>query len=438
MARSSGDTLSLKNLGTAVRTTDTGSGVSLNACNNSAGTQISLDDFGIDWVGSTMGGYTYIVESTSETYDLAFNSAGTAFNTHIRTEPLNFTWTVDPSYNSNASSAGYLSIESSPDYTALITAGAMNPQGAGSQTSLSSTTSHTLSATFADGFNDHADRYNTPITKTVYSVDTYDGNTALCLTSDSPVLKADGTIVEVGELEEGDILDGYALAGLSEDSDSDFLEWSSETLDATPKEVTVVSVIYSFAQRYYNINDGELTATGEHPFLVKDVVSGDYKFKEVLTIEEGDKLIKKGTSGIEEVEVISKVAVNETTEIVSIDVEQQDTYLVNGYVTHNKGANTFSGDLTASSAPTGLAYSSPSVSWTAPSSTGDTGITGYDFQIDNDSNFGSLIADVSEWSSTSVEVLVGYSLSPGTTYYFRVRAIDHGLKSSWASFSFTA
>ena len=439
MARSSGDTLSLKHLGTAVRTTDTGSGVSLNACNASAGTQISLDDFGIDDVTNSIGGgYTYLVESTAETYNMAFGEAGSGFESHIRNKSANFTWSVTPSYNSNAASSGYLSLESNADYTNQITAGAMNPQGAGSQTSLSSTTSHTVSATFADGFNDHATRYNTAVTKVVYSVDTYDGNTALCLTSDSPVLKADGTIVEVGELEEGDILDGYALAGLSEDSDSDFLEWSSEILDATPKEVTVVSVIYSFAQRYYNINDGELTATGEHPFLVKDVVSGDYKFKEVLTIEEGDKLIKKGTAGLEEIEVTSKVAVNETTEIVSIDVEQQDTYLVNGYVTHNKGANTFSGDLSASSAPTGLTYSSPSVSWTAPSSSGDTGITGYDFQIDNDSNFGSLIADVTEWSTTSVEVLVGYSLSPGTTYYFRVRAIDHGLKSAWASFSFTA
>ena len=440
MARSSGDTLSLKNLGTAVRTTDTGSGVSLNACNNSAGTQISLDDFGIDWVGSTIGGYTYIVESTSETYDLVFNSAGTAFNTHIRTEPLNFTWTVDPSYNSNASSAGYLSIESSPDYTAVITAGAMNPQGAGSQTALSSTTSHTLSATFADGFNDHADRYNTAITKTVYSVDTYDGNTTLCLTSDSPILKADGTIVEVGELEEGDVLSGYALGGLSQDEYSeDFYEWSTDSLEATPKDVTVVNVVYSFAQRYYSINDGELTATGEHPFLVKDVVSGDYKFKQTIQIENGDKLIKKGTSGIEEIEVTSKEVITETTEIVSIDVEEQDTYLANGYITHNKGGDSAHTDLAASSAPTGLSYSSPSISWTAPSSTGDTGITAYDFQISTASNFSSYEANVTEWSTTTAEVIVGYSLSPGTTYYLRVRAIDHGLKSDWSStFTFTA
>jgi len=114
--------------------------------------------------------------------------------------------------------------------------------------------------------------------------------------------------------------------------------------------------------------------------------------------------------------------------------------LVNGYISHNKGTSGSHTDLGASSAPTGLSYSSPSVSWTAPSSTGDTGITGYDFQIATDSGFSSIVTngDVSEWSSTSVEVLVGYSLTPSTTYYFRVRAIDHGLKSAWASFSFTA
>jgi hypothetical protein len=318
----------------------------------------------------------------------------------------------------------------------------MNPQSPGTQTTLLSQQTHTVSATFADGYNDHigsGNGYNVARTKTVYSIDTYDGNTALCLTSDSPVIKSDGTIVEAGELEEGDKLQGYSLSGLSNDSDGDFFDWSASELGATEKEVTVVSVVYSFTQRYYNINDGEITATGEHPLLVKDNVTGLYKFKEILTIEEGDFLIKKGNAGIEEIEVVSKVAVNETTEIVSIDVEEHDTYLVNGYITHNKGTSGAHSDLVASSAPTSLAYSSPSLSWSAPASSGTTGITGYDFQIDNDSNFSSPNANVTEWSSTTVEVLVGYSLSPGTTYYARVRAIDHGLKSNWSStLTFTA
>lgn len=436
MARISGDTLSLNNLAGALGETQN-SNVSLNAMNSSAGTAVSLDEYGIDGVGS-ISGYTYAVESTNETYTLGFTNEGSKF-TQIKGRHQNFTWTVDPTYDSAGNAAGYLNINSNQDHSAVISIGAMNPQNAGSQTQLSSTVSHTLSVVFADGYNDHASNYNTARTKTVYSVDTYDGNTSLCLTSDSPILKADGTIVEVGELEEGDVLSGYALGGLSQDEYAeDFYEWSTDSLEATPKDVTVVNVVYSFAQRYYSINDGELTATGEHPFLVKDVVSGDYKFKETIQIENGDKLIKKGTSGIEEIEVTSKEVITETTEIVSIDVEEQDTYLANGYITHNKGGNTHMGDLSAPSSPTGLTYSSPSVSWTAPGSQGDTGITAYDFQISANGSFSSLLADETEWSTTTAEVLVGYSLTSSTTYHFRVRAIDHGLKGAWASFTFDA
>lgn len=429
----SGNTLSLNNLAGATGNTQN-SNVSLGTIKGSpvAGDNIGLSTFTVDSVDSVTG-YTYLVESTSDTYDLTFSGEGTNFG-KVKAHSGNFTWGV--------TGAGYITVSGTPTSTATLAASAMNPQSPSAQTTLLSQQTHTVSATFADGYSDHigsGNGYNVARTKTVYSIDTYDGNTALCLTSDSPVIKFDGSVVEAGELEEGDKLQGYSLAGLSQNSDGDFFDWNSSELGATEKEVTVVSIVYSFAQRYYSINDGEITATGEHPLLVKDSVSGLYKFKEILTIEEGDFLIKKGVNGIEEVEVVSKVAINETTEIVSIDVEAEDTYLVNGYVTHNKGTSGAHSDLVASGAPTSLAYSAPSISWSAPASSGTTGITGYDFQIDNNSDFSSPIADVTEWSSTTAEVIVGYSLSPGTTYYARVRAIDHGLKSNWTStLTFTA
>lgn len=431
----SGDTLSLNNLAGATGNTQN-SNVSLGTIKGSpaSGDNIGLSTFAVN-SADAVSGYTYLVESTSDTYNMTFSDEGSNFG-KIKSTASSFTWGV--------TGAGYITISGTPNATATLAASAMNPQSPSAQTTLLSQQSHTVSATFVDGYNDHiggGNGYNVARTKTVYSIDTYDGNTALCLTSDSPVIKSDGSIVEAGELEEGDKLQGYSLSGLSSDSDGDFFEWSASELGETEKEVTVVSVVYSFAQRYYNINDGEITATGEHPLLVKDNVTGLYKFKEILTIEEGDFLIKKGNAGIEEIEVISKVAINETTEIVSIDVEEQDTYLVNGYVTHNKGTSGAHSDLVASSAPTSLAYSSPSISWSAPASSGDTGITGYDFQIATDAGFSSIVsgANVTEWSSTTAEVVVGYSLTSGSTYYARVRAIDHGLKSSWSStLTFTA
>lgn len=413
----SGNTLSLNSLASATGQT----AKSLSAAKGNTTGPISLSSFAIDSVGSITG-YTYAVEGTSEAYTLGFNGAGSNFG-RISSRAANFTWSV--------AAGSYISLTTNSGASATFTVGTMNPQGAGSQTALMGVQTHTLRAKFVDGFNDHATSYNTNIDKTVYSVDSYDGNsTALCLTIDSPVLLADGTIVEAGDLSEGDVLKGFSIGGLGTDSDSTFLDWSSSDLTKTEKDVTIVGLTYSFASRYYNINSGEVTATAEHPMLVKDSVSGDYLFKEMFNLVVGDKLVKGDGS---EVNITSISIVEKTTEIVSIDVESEDTYMVNGYITHNKGGNTFT-DLASPGAPTSLAYASPFVNWVAPSSVGTTGITAYDVQIDNNSDFSSLAYDYSEWSSTSIEV---NTLLTAGTWYIRVRAIDQGLKGTWATLTFT-
>jgi len=427
---SSGDTLSLKNLGTAVRTTDTGSGISLNALNASAGTIVSMSGYGIDSVDSITG-FTYAVESTTETYTLGFSGEGNKFST-LKSKGGNFIWSVSPSYNSAGDSAGWLSLEAGAGYQNDITIGAMNPQGAGSQTSLMGAQSHTLSVTYADTYNDHATNYNTARNKTVYSVDSYDGNSAaLCLTIDSPVTLADGTIVEVGDLEEGDLLQGYSITGLGTD-ESNFLEWSTDTLGTVAKDVTLVGITYSFANKYYDINDGEVTATSEHPMLVKDGNDGEYRFKEMFNINTNDKLIRDVSGTITEIDITSIEVVEKTVEIVSIDVEQDDTYLVNGYITHNKGGNSHS-DETAPSAPTSLAWTNGTLtlSWS-----GDGSNDVYDVQIDNNSDFSSPLVDETQWSETTVVTTTdGGAFDIGTgTRYARVRQYGtNGLLSSYSS-----
>ena len=308
----------------------------------------------------------------------------------------------------------------------------MNPQGAGSQTSLLGAQSHTLSVTFADGFNDHADNYNSARTKTVYSVDSYDGNSAaLCLTIDSPVTLADGTIVEVGDLEEGDVLRGFSIGGLGTD-EAAFLDWSSETLTTEAQDVTVENLVYSFSNRHYDINNGEVTATGEHPMLVKDATDGEYRFKEIFNITTSDKLIREVSGSITEVTISSIDLINQTSEIVSIDVETNDTYLVNGYITHNKGGNSHT-DETAGSAPTSLAWTNGTLtlSWS-----GDGTNDVFDVQIDNNSDFSSPLIDETQWSETSlVTTTDGGSFDIGTgTRYARVRQYaTNGLLSDYSS-----
>ena len=216
------------------------------------------------------------------------------------------------------------------------------------------------------------------------------------MVSDSPIEKADGTMVEIGDLSEGDELKGFSLAGLSETSDSNYLEWSTDNLGETQKNVKVVNITYSFSNKIYNINNGEVKGTHEHPMLVKDSIDGMYRFKRLISIELGDKLIRAVDGSLTEVEVTSIVLENEDVEIVSMDVEVQDTYLVNGYLTHNKGSDSHT-DLAAPGAPSSITYSfaqGDTISWTAPSSVGTTGITAYDWTLSTNSDFSS---PLSKW-----------------------------------------
>jgi len=409
----SGDTLSLNALAGATGNTQN-SNVSLGTIRGAA-TTTGLSFYAVDSIDD-VSGFTYAVENTSETYTLGTTGGGTRFS-QISGRGANVTWGI--------SGGDKLSVSANNGVSATIAVG--NMTNAPTQTVLQPILLHTVSATFADGFNQHAVRYNTARTKTVYSVDSYDGNsTALCLTIDSPVTLADGTIVEAGDLNEGDLLKGFSIGGLSVDSDGTFLDWSTNSLSTTPKDVTIVNLTYSFAPRYYDINNGEVTATAEHPMLVKDSVSGDYLFKEMFNLVVGDKLVKGDNT---EVDITSIEIVEKTTEIVSIDVESEDTYMVNGYITHNKGGNSHT-DLPAPGAPTSVTYSSPLITWVAPSSTGTTGITAYQYEIASNIGFSTIVNTADEWSTTEVEV--NTILSAGT-YYFRVRAIDQGLKGTWSS-----
>ena len=51
----------------------------------------------------------------------------------------------------------------------------------------------------------------------------------LCLTTDSPIIMYDGSVSQVGDLEEGDELLGYNPTNLNLDSD-DFFEWNSSDI----------------------------------------------------------------------------------------------------------------------------------------------------------------------------------------------------------------
>ena len=322
--------LSLGNLYRAtVGSTRTTQASSLNARNASAGTQVSLGSFAIDSVTPNLPTYTYIVESTTETATFSFGSAGAVHGTRVGSVAANYAVTFG---NANFT-VGTATLGASPSFP--ITPASIAAANYSEASSV-------LSMTYADGYNTAATGYNTTTTKTLNAVDVYNtiNEPDFCLLFGTQIELANGTMVNVEDLNVGDEIKSWVPAGLpdeTQDPESDQVEWRfyhSETLSGSAQNVVVSDITFNFAGAYYSLNNGVIDATETHPLYVWDNEIGKYKFKIVGDILPGDRLIK--ADGSEE-EIYDVAIVREDVEIATVNVENADVYISNGVISHNKG-----------------------------------------------------------------------------------------------------
>ena len=95
-----GTALSLGKLGaaTAVDNSDYESATSLNDCARDSGTSATnLSNFYIGAVDNSITGYSYVDESTNETYEITFTNENSLFTSRIAARADNFTWTTNNS-----------------------------------------------------------------------------------------------------------------------------------------------------------------------------------------------------------------------------------------------------------------------------------------------------------------------------------------------------
>ena len=310
----------------AARTTQASS---INARNASAGTQVSFSSFAIDSVTPNVPTYTYIVESTTETATFSFGSAGAVHGTRVGSVAANY----DVTFGNANFSVGVPTLGASPSFP--ITPASI------AQSTYSEAAS-VLSMKYVDGFNTAATGYNTATTKTLYAVDVYNtiNQPDFCLLFGTKIELANGTTINVEDLNVGDEIKAWVPAGLPDeslDSESDQLEWRfhhSDTLSGSAENVVVSDITFNFASGYYSLNNGVIEATETHPLYVWDNEIGKYKFKNVGDILPGDRLVK--ADGSEE-EIYDVAIVTEDVEIATVNVENADVYISNGLISHNKG-----------------------------------------------------------------------------------------------------
>ena len=363
---------------------------------------VKMSDFSISAVDEGLSGFTYLFEATSEDYEVEFSNEGSLFNKRIANRTENLSWSFDGNLDVSFGSA---------DYIATVTAGSItNTDGAIAGTF---NQSGSLKAKFAedgqsDGFNDHATRYNTSVSKSIEIVDTY-GGVPICLLFGSQVSKSDGSVVNVEDLNIGDEILTVSLQGSTDESSGN---WENDTFNKSgsfsPNTTTVKRVMYEFSNSYYNINSGSEYITGEHHMLYRQAGNENWIWKTAPTFELGDYLMDKQGNDV----VISSLETNvnpDGYEVVQLDVEPDDFYVGQTFLVHNKGSNS------EPTYPT-TKFSNQSGDATLSGDLGDTVISdALSIQLANGS--GNTAITNTQTSAGAVTLTVAFSTSgdPGTS-----------------------
>ena len=336
MATNSKQNLSLGKLRRAIDGNDSyTAAMSMSQASGSSSTSpapVKMSDFSISAINEGVSGFTYLFEQTAEDYHVSFSDSGSLFNQRVASRTQNLSWSFDGTLDVTIGSA---------DYIASVTAGTItNTDGAIAGTF---NQSGSIMAKFAEdgqsnGFNDHATRYNTNVSKSIEIVDTY-GGVPSCLLFGSQVSKSDGSVVNVEDLRIGDEILSVSLQGSTDESSGD---WTNDTFDKditfTPHSASVQRVLYEFSDSYYNINSGSELITGEHHMLYRQAGNENWTWKTAPTFEVGDFLMDKSGNEI----AISSVEINvdpDGYEVVQLDVEPDDFYIGKTFLVHNKGSN---------------------------------------------------------------------------------------------------
>ena len=190
----------------------------------------------------------------------------------------------------------------------------------------------------SDGFNDHATRYNTAITKTVEIQDTYGGLAIACFLPGTMIQMSDGTEKDIEDINVGDEVLSVIILNLP-DEDQGYGVWKSfeSTDDMTNLEVSsakVEHIFYDYMDGYWSINSGLIKVTAEHDFWTYTGEKWEWCTPKQLSV--GNKLLDYQGNLIE---ITSLENVEGEVEVVNFDVEPLDIYFAGGVLVHNKGAS---------------------------------------------------------------------------------------------------
>lgn len=168
------------------------------------------------------------------------------------------------------------------------------------------------------------------------------------------VIKSDNTEVEIGDVNVGDELKSYYVAGTNQnETEFSYLDWSVEGMEfPSGSYLTSSAVVYKnskdlTSKTLCNINvnedDGDSLFVGQNKsFLVYDSLSNSITWKGAMSIVPNTDYLIDYDGSTAQVTFNNFIVVNEDTfRLIEIDIEDTDTYIiagstpVNSFVTHN-------------------------------------------------------------------------------------------------------
>ena len=188
------------------------------------------------------------------------------------------------------------------------------------------------------GFNDHATRYNTAISKTVEIQDTYAGQAIACFLPGTMIQMSDGTEKDIEDINVGDEVLSVVIPDLP-DEDLGYNEWKTFTSTDIMSNLEVSNakvehIFYDYMVGYWNINNGMIKVTAEHDFWVYNGERWRWYTPKQLSV--GNKLLDFEGNLIP---ISSIEYVEEDVEVINFDVEPLDIYFAGGVLVHNKGTS---------------------------------------------------------------------------------------------------
>lgn len=186
--------------------------------------------------------------------------------------------------------------------------------------------------TDCNGFSGYGSSYDQMCMQSVdyggYSNGVSCGST--CTVKGTSIEMADGTHKLIEKIRVGDLLKGMKISDAPEDDT--IIGWSTDTLNLIETEVVVMGIRPYASQRIHNFNNGLIETSESHAHFIKR--GNDWSFKQARNIQVGDFLVDKEGNSIEITSI--DVLQDEDRKIVySMDVENTDTYIANGLITHN-------------------------------------------------------------------------------------------------------